>query len=85
MEPQTVINIVIGLIASIGGWWCKTMWEALRDLQKQDKELAEKVGRIEVLVAGAYVKRDEFGDTIKALFSKLDKIEDKLDSKADKR
>jgi hypothetical protein len=37
-----------------------------------------------VLVAGQYVHRDEFHSLSKALFAKLDKIEDKLDGKADR-
>ena len=39
---------------------------------------------MEVLVAGDYLRRDDFVHTIEALFQKLDKIEDKLDKKADK-
>jgi len=35
-------------------------------------------------VAGDYVKKNEFQDNIKALFAKLDKIEDKIDRKVDK-
>lgn len=42
------------------------------------------MSEIEVLVAGAYVKKDEFGASVAALFAKLDRIEDKLDGKADK-
>ena len=48
------------------------------------KELAEKVGNIEVLVAGQYVKREDFTQVTNQLFFKLDKILDKLDTKVDK-
>jgi len=50
------------------------VWQAVKDLQKADKSLAEKVGAIEVLVAGNYVKKEELAESIKALFAKLDKI-----------
>ena len=53
-------------------------------LQKADEELTEKVNRIEVLVAGEYVKRDEFQGALTRLFQKLDNIENKIDKKADK-
>jgi hypothetical protein len=56
----------------------------VKDLQVADKALTEKVGQIEVLVAGNYLRRDDFEHTIEALFKKLDKIEDKLDGKMDK-
>jgi hypothetical protein len=81
---QDLYNIALGLAAFLGGWWMKVMWESLKDLQKTDKELAEKVGSIEVLVAGTYIKRDDFDKVADAIFRKLDKIEDKLDGKADK-
>jgi len=53
-------------------------------LRSQDSKLAEKVGNIEVLVAGQYVKRDDMDKSMTALFMKLDRIEDKIDKKADK-
>lgn len=85
MEPQTVINILIGLVASVGGWWCKTMWDTISELQKKDTALAREVAEVKILVAGAYIKRDEFSTAVTALFRKLDKIDDKLDKKADKQ
>ncbi len=62
----------------------KVLHESVRDLQTADKRLAEKVASIEVLVAGNYVKRDDFDKSMDAIFRKLDRIEDKLDGKADK-
>ena len=60
------------------------VWESLKDLQSADKMLSEKVAAIEVLVAGAYVTREELQKTVSAVFTKLDRIEDKLDHKVDK-
>ena len=48
------------------------------------KELADKVNKIEVVVAGEYIKRDEFDKVADIIFVKLDRIFDKLDKKADK-
>lgn len=84
MTDQTLINIVFGAICSSGGWFLKTMWGSLKELQSADKSLAEKVQSIEVLVAGQYIKRDDFDRFAEAMFNKLDKISDKLDNKADK-
>ena len=60
------------------------MWQSLTDLQKADKLLADKVSSIEILVAGNYVKRDDFDKVADNIFRKLDRIEDKLDGKMDK-
>lgn len=81
---QNFINMLAGAVAVLFGWVLKTVWDAVKDLQKADDELADKVNRIEVLVAGEYVKREEFKADIDRLFNKLDQIDKKLDSKVDK-
>ena len=81
---QTIINWLLAGFGALIGFLLKGLWQAVKDLQAADKVLAEKVGSIEVLVAGAYVKKDEFALQMNALFAKLDKIEDKLDKKVDK-
>lgn len=81
---QELFNIVVGGAGALGGWWLKVMWESLKDLRDQDAKLAEKVGRIEVLVAGTYVSREEFDRAINRLIDKLDHIERKIDAKADR-
>ena len=84
MEPQTFINIAIGLIGALGGWVLNNLKSSIDELRKADSALADKVQHIEVLVAGTYVKRDDMEKLGSALFTKLDKIEAKLDGKADK-
>lgn len=84
MINQEFINAIIGIVGAGMGWWMKTMWEAMRELQRADSQLVNKVGAIEVLVAGQYVRRDEVEKLFSAVFVKLDRIEDKLSGKADK-
>lgn len=84
MDTQTAFNIVLSLVAFLGGWVLNSLRESIATLHKSDNELADKVQRIEVLVAGQYVKRDDLDKIAAALFAKLDKIESKLDGKADK-
>lgn len=81
---QTLINWLLGGFGALIGFLLNAVWQSVKDLQDSDKEIASKIASIEILVAGAYVKKDEFQDNIKALFLKLDKIEDKIDRKADK-
>ncbi len=84
MDAQTAFNMVVGLVAFLGGWVLNSLRDSIAALQKSDAELADKVQHIEVLVAGSYVKRDDLKELSTALFNKLDKIELKLDGKADK-
>lgn len=81
---QTIVNWLLAGFGALIGFLLNAVWQAVKDLQRADKELAEKVGGIEVLVAGAYVKRSDFDRTIERLFQKLDHIEMKIDSKADR-
>ena len=84
MDSQTLINILFGVVGFSGAWMLNSITTSIKSLQKSDGELADKVQHIEVLVAGSYVKRDDMDKLTTALFAKLDKIEAKLDGKADK-
>lgn len=84
MDMQTSFNIAVGIIAFLGGWVLNSLRDSIQSLQKSDTELETKVQSIELLVAGSYVKRDDLDKLTVALFAKLDKIETKLDFKADK-
>lgn len=77
MDYQTAFNVVLGIASALGGFVVRALWQA-------DKDLADKVGKIEVLVAGEYMKRGEFDIKVDALFAKLDRIEGKIDGKVDK-
>ena len=81
---QTLFNIAVGLVGALGGWILNTLWTEIKSMQETDDKLAEKVGSIEILVAGQYVKRDDMQVLSNAIFAKLDRIEDKIDMKADK-
>jgi len=74
---QSMINTIITVGAGIFGWIMKTLWDSVRKLETS-------VGGIKVGVAGNYVKREEFRQDIQRIFEKLETIETKIDSKADK-
>jgi hypothetical protein len=84
VEYQVLFDVAIGVIGVLGGWTLNTVWAAVKDLQEADKELAEKVGNIEVLVAGRYITREEFNSTLNQVFERLDRIRDLLSTKADR-
>ena len=77
---QTIINWIIGLGGTVIGIFIKSMLDSIKDLQRSDKEMSERVGSVEVLVAETYVKRDE----LRELMRKLEQIDAKLDRKANK-
>lgn len=84
MVEQSIFNWALGVFNIIIGFILKWIWDSHRELRQADKELADKVSKIEVLVAGEYVKREDFDKVADAIFAKLDKISEKLDRKVDK-
>lgn len=84
MDQQQLFNVLFAIVGVLGGWWMKAMWEAVKDLEGADHALSNQVADLKVLVAGGYVRTEQFDSMSKAIFSKLDRIEDKLDGKADK-
>lgn len=82
METQSLINAAFTSIGVMMGAILKAVWDGLKELRAADASLSDKVQRIEVLVAGMYVKREDFDRMTDVLFAKLDKIEAKLDTKA---
>ena len=81
---QEIFNWVLGGLGTLLGFLMKAMWDAVKDLQQSDKELADKVRRSEILVAGEYVREDEFNSIMLRIFEKLDHIEEKIDKKVDR-
>lgn len=84
MDIQTLLNIAFGVAGAMCMWILNSLKDSLKSLRDSDEALTEKVQKIELLVTGVYVKKDELDRIANALFAKLDKIDAKLDGKADK-
>lgn len=81
---QMLFNIAITLVGFLGGWVLNSLKSSIEALQKADASLTKEVQKIEVLVAGQYVRKEDFDRLGEAIFEKLDRIYEKLDKKADK-
>lgn len=84
LDYQVLFNLAIGFVSVVCGWMLNALWGALKDLQLADKQLADKVGSIEVLVAGQYVTREEYATSLNVINMKLDRIQQTLSEKADR-
>jgi hypothetical protein len=81
---QSVVNWTIGVVGSVSGILAKVLWGNIEALQKRDDELSYQIAKVELLVAGNYVNKDDFEKAMDKVIMKLDKIDDKIDRKADK-
>jgi len=84
ITPQQILNIALMVISAMGGWMLKSITDNIKALQRSSLEQIERTQRLEIMVAGQYVTHSALENFSQAIFKKLDKIEDKLDKKADK-
>jgi len=77
MTDQAIINLIIGAILSVLGWFARQLWDAVQDL-KQD------VKQIEVDLPTHYVRKEDLESRLDRIEASLNRIFEKLDHKADK-
>lgn len=77
MDWQMAFNWAAGGLGTIGMAILKVIWS-------NHKELSRDVSTLKESLPETYTRRDDFKDTVKALFDKLDRIENKLDHKVDR-
>lgn len=81
---QVIFNILVTICGLLGGYVLKSIQATLANMLREQRDLANKLQAIEVLVAGEYVRKDEFTRVADALFARFDRIESKLDNKEDR-
>lgn len=78
MDTQTLINVLVGLVLSVGGWLARELWGAV-------KELREDLHRLEIDLPKNYVVKEEMDKRMDHIEDMFQRIYDKLDGKVDKR
>lgn len=77
MDAQTLINIGAGATLATVGWLCRTLWDAVERLKAD-------IQRIDVCLPSNYSRKDDIQCRFDRLDLTLEKLFDKLDTKADK-
>ena len=77
MTPQDLFDAAIAFCAVLGGWVLKTIWDSIKDLKHDMKEITREINQ-------DFVRREDFKDSIKEIKDMLGRIFDKLDDKLDK-
>jgi len=84
MDWQWIANGLFTITGALLALIVNATRESVKDLQRADSELADKVHEIDKLVAGNYVRRDEMKEYMGEIREDLQRIFSKLDGKADK-
>lgn len=75
MSFQDYFNGLLGLVAFLGSWWMKSVWVAIKQLEKTDSEVFAKVTKIEILIAGEYAKKQDMDTKFDKVSEKISKVE----------
>jgi hypothetical protein len=74
---QNLINLLIAVVGTVGGWVLKVIWDAILELQLDMKEIEKELHTEYVSKGDFHVALDEIKQIVQRIF-------DKLDNKADK-
>jgi chaperonin cofactor prefoldin len=77
MDYQALLNIVLGVALSVGGWFVRQMWDAVQNLKSD-------IQRIEVDLPSNYVRKSDLDARLDKIDESLEKIFDRLNTKMDK-
>ena len=77
MDTQTLINVGLGIILTIVGWFARQIWENVQRIQRDLHE-------IEVDLPTHYVQKSDYTETMKRIEIMFERIFDKLEQKADR-
>ena len=77
MDGQSIFNLVSGALLVGVGWWCREIWDSVKSLKNDVKD-------IEVNLPTHYVRKSEIESHLDKIDQVLERIFDKLESKADK-
>jgi len=77
MDTQTIVNIILGILVSIVGWFAKEIWSTLKIMDAD-------INRVRQEMPVNYVLRETYRDDVKEIKEMLRLIFDRLEHKVDK-
>ena len=77
MDIQHIIDLGLGAIMAVMGWFARELWVAVKELKSDLSKLREQL-------PVTYVTKDDYREDMKEIKGLLNKISDKLDGKQDK-
>lgn len=77
MDNQQLIDIALGGVMTVIGWFARELWAAVKELKADLSKLREDLPK-------TYIGRDDYRQDMTEIKNMLSKIFDKLDLKQDK-
>ena len=76
LDVHTALEVVVGIALMLGGFVLKAIWTSLASVQ-------ERMRKIEVLVAGDYVTREEVDRKFDKILAEIKSITSRLGNRRD--
>lgn len=83
-QVQTLINWLFTAGGAVVAGYTEMIRRRLDKVDTRADQMDRQIHQQAIILAGDYVKRSELDNLSKAIFDKLDRIEAKIDKKADK-
>ncbi len=77
MEMQQIIDLGLGAVMTVIGWFAREMWGAVKELKSDLSKLREDLPK-------SYVSKDDYREDIRELKEIMNKVFDRLENKQDK-
>jgi hypothetical protein len=84
LDMQYLFNVLFVALLGVVSWYVKQTSADIKTLQTTDDKINSDLTEMRILVAGQYATRAELTAMVKALFTKLDRIEEKVSQKVDR-
>ena len=77
MDNQLLINLILGGVMSVIGWFARVLWYAVDELKKDLSKLREEI-------PSHYVSKDDYRQDVRELKEMISKLFDILEKRRDK-
>lgn len=81
----SIAGVVISVGAALTGWVFKMVFSAIKEVEQNTTSLAKNLSDHEIYAEKTFATKQDVRDGFDRVMNKLDKIDEKLDSKADKK
>ena len=91
MDYQVIFNIALGLIGTLGGWFFKSVYDQIRNVEQEvedvadhherdHREVVQRINDLALSLPEKYASRGDFDTLSKTMHHRFDKLEEKIDA-----
>lgn len=75
-----LVGGLIGLVQLLIGWFLRSLFDRIKALESEDKNVGKKLEEILIALPTHYVSKEEFTKALDNIFNAIRRVEDKIES-----